>query len=101
MSMMEDSDILTLGWGCEAPSLTAGSLWGGSHHHGGGGGPEEFVTLEESSTHVPAYLYTSSCRPHCLPFSLSLSHSLSLSFYLFPLSFLASSSLFFVYVCAE
>ena len=34
--MMEDSDILTLGWGCEAPPPP--HLW----HPGG----EEFVTLE-------------------------------------------------------
>jgi hypothetical protein len=101
MSMMEDSDILTLGWGCEAPSLTAGSLWGGSHHHGGGGGPEEFVTLEESSTHVPAYLYTSSCRPHCLPFSLSLSHSLSLSLSIYFPYLSLLYLLFFIHVCAE
>ena len=36
--MMEDSDILTLGWGCEAPPSS--HLW----HPGSG---EEFVTLEE------------------------------------------------------
>jgi hypothetical protein len=47
--MMEDSDILTLGWGCEAPPTSG--LW--SHTHGGGGGgPEEFVTLEESQTYA-------------------------------------------------
>ncbi len=48
---MEDSDILTLGWGCEAPPTSG--LW--SHTHGGGGGgggPEEFVTLEESQTYA-------------------------------------------------
>ena len=35
--MMEDSDILTLGWGCEAP-LSSASLWPPSG--------EEFVTLD-------------------------------------------------------
>jgi len=50
--MMEDSDILTLGWGCEAPPTSG--LWSHTHGGGGGGGPEEFVTLEESQT----YAYT-------------------------------------------
>ena len=36
--MMEDSDILTLGWGCEPAS----NLW----HHAG----EEFVTLDVEDT---------------------------------------------------
>lgn len=38
--MMEDSDILTLGWGCET-GHSGSSLW-----HPGGTGGEEFVTLE-------------------------------------------------------
>ena len=38
--MMEDSDILTLGWGTETVH-NPGGLW----HPGG----EEFVTLEEST----------------------------------------------------
>ena len=37
--MMEESDIMTLGWGCEAPPSS--QLW----HPGG----EEFVTLEETN----------------------------------------------------
>ncbi len=47
---MEDSDILTLGWGCEAPPTSG--LWSHTHGGGGGGGPEEFVTLEESQTYA-------------------------------------------------
>ena len=67
-SMMEDSDILTLGWGCEAPP--PGSLWG---HHGGGGGvggAEEFVTLEESHmycTHTYTCPIPSLAAKHYLP----------------------------------
>ena len=65
---MEDSDILTLGWGCEVPP--PGSLWG---HHGGGGGvggAEEFVTLEESHmycTHTYTCPIPSLAAKHYLP----------------------------------
>ncbi len=50
--MMEDSDILTLGWGCEAPPSS--HLW----HPGSG---EEFVTLEEPNQNLTFFYKTSFC----------------------------------------
>ena len=43
--MMEDSDILTLGWGCEPAS----NLW----HHAG----EEFVTLDVEGSNKESQEY--------------------------------------------